>query len=369
MLICRSEGGLPQDMRKKIALFASLPVGGGRLGAATSTTSTRSRSTTAPRASTTSSSSTSGSRRRTPELGGWERWCAGRARRRRRQRRCGSRSSASTSSSRTPTCRSSRRCATRASSTAAGSRSTGWTPRRCDDGEVRARLAGADGILDPRRLRRARDRGQDHARRGSPASSGSRSSGICLGMQMAVCRVRPPRRRHGRRELDGVRPRDAVPGHRPPARAEGGRRHGRHDAPGRRPDQAARRTRGRARSTARPSSTSATATATRSTTSCASGWRPPACVCSGTSPDERLVEVIEIPDHPFFVASQYHPEFKSRPERPGAAVPRVRRRGRCERADERGRGARRGRARRASRPAASREPPAARGVARRSAAG
>jgi CTP synthase len=37
---------------------------------------------------------------------------------------------------------------------------------------------------------------------------------------------------------------------------------------------------------------------------------------SGTSPDERLVEVVEIHDHPFFVASQYHPEFKSRPERP-----------------------------------------------------
>ncbi|MEX2252771.1 MAG: CTP synthase [Thermoleophilaceae bacterium] len=39
-------------------------------------------------------------------------------------------------------------------------------------------------------------------------------------------------------------------------------------------------------------------------------------VCSGTSPDERLVEVVELPDHPFFVASQYHPEFKSRPLRP-----------------------------------------------------
>jgi CTP synthase len=36
----------------------------------------------------------------------------------------------------------------------------------------------------------------------------------------------------------------------------------------------------------------------------------------GTSPDERLVEVIELEDHPFFVASQFHPEFKSRPERP-----------------------------------------------------
>jgi CTP synthase len=39
-------------------------------------------------------------------------------------------------------------------------------------------------------------------------------------------------------------------------------------------------------------------------------------VCGGTSPDERLVEVIELPDHPFFVASQFHPEFNSRPTRP-----------------------------------------------------
>jgi CTP synthase len=39
-------------------------------------------------------------------------------------------------------------------------------------------------------------------------------------------------------------------------------------------------------------------------------------VVSGTSPDERLVEVIELAEHPFFVASQFHPEFKSRPERP-----------------------------------------------------
>jgi CTP synthase len=39
-------------------------------------------------------------------------------------------------------------------------------------------------------------------------------------------------------------------------------------------------------------------------------------VVSGTSPDERLVEVVELRDHPFFVASQFHPEFKSRPEHP-----------------------------------------------------
>ena len=39
-------------------------------------------------------------------------------------------------------------------------------------------------------------------------------------------------------------------------------------------------------------------------------------VCSGTSPDERLVEIVELPDHPFFVASQFHPEFNSRPTDP-----------------------------------------------------
>jgi CTP synthase len=37
---------------------------------------------------------------------------------------------------------------------------------------------------------------------------------------------------------------------------------------------------------------------------------------SGVSPDSRLVEIVELKDHPWFVASQFHPEFKSRPERP-----------------------------------------------------
>ncbi|MBO8165341.1 MAG: CTP synthase [Brevibacillus sp.] len=37
---------------------------------------------------------------------------------------------------------------------------------------------------------------------------------------------------------------------------------------------------------------------------------------SGTSPDGRLVEAIELPDHPWFLATQFHPEFTSRPNRP-----------------------------------------------------
>jgi CTP synthase len=59
-------------------------------------------------------------------------------------------------------------------------------------------------------------------------------------------------------------------------------------------------------------------------------------VVSGTYQEGRLVEIVELPDHPWFVASQFHPEFKSRPTRPaplfrefvGAALERARTRGR-----------------------------------------
>jgi CTP synthase len=60
-------------------------------------------------------------------------------------------------------------------------------------------------------------------------------------------------------------------------------------------------------------------------------------VVAGTFQEGRLVEIIELPDHPWFVASQFHPEFKSRPTRPaplfrefvGAALERARARGRA----------------------------------------
>ncbi len=55
-------------------------------------------------------------------------------------------------------------------------------------------------------------------------------------------------------------------------------------------------------------------------------------IISGTFQEGRLVEIVELPDHPWFVASQFHPEFKSRPTRPaplfrdfvGAALVRAR---------------------------------------------
>ncbi|PJI09132.1 MULTISPECIES: CTP synthase [Clostridium] len=39
-------------------------------------------------------------------------------------------------------------------------------------------------------------------------------------------------------------------------------------------------------------------------------------ILAGTSPDDRLVEIVEVKDHPWFVGVQFHPEFKSRPNRP-----------------------------------------------------
>ena len=39
-------------------------------------------------------------------------------------------------------------------------------------------------------------------------------------------------------------------------------------------------------------------------------------ICTGTSPNGKLVEIVELKDHPYFIAGQFHPEFKSRPNKP-----------------------------------------------------
>ena len=47
----------------------------------------------------------------------------------------------------------------------------------------------------------------------------------------------------------------------------------------------------------------------------AMSWQPGGMAFSGVSPGGGLVEIIELPEHPFFVATQFHPELKSRPTR------------------------------------------------------
>ena len=74
--------------------------------------------------------------------------------------------------------------------------------------------------------------------------------------------------------------------------------------------------RGLARVRAGPRSRSATATATRSTTTTSPRLEKNGLRISGIWPEKQLVEIVELPDHPWFVAGQFHPEFRSRPWQP-----------------------------------------------------
>ena len=155
--------------------------------------------------------------------------------------------------------------------------------------------------------------------------------GICLGMHVAVSEFA----RHvcglegaNSTEMD---PETPYPGDRPAARAEGDRGSRRHDATGRAGgrggggDAHARDLRRAGRPRAPPASLRGEQPLPRAAV--AAGL-----VVSGTFQEGRLVEIIELPDHPWFVASQFHPEFKSRPTRPaplfrefvGAALARAR---------------------------------------------
>ena len=140
--------------------------------------------------------------------------------------------------------------------------------------------------------------------------------GLCLGLQVmviAVARDWAGLERANSREFDSP---DAAPGHRPDARPglrDGQGRHHAARAPTRRPSCRAPRW---PRPTGRWGSPSATATASSSTTGTGHKLEAVGLVCSGTSPDGRLVEFVELSEHPFWVGTQAHPEFKSRPDRP-----------------------------------------------------
>ena len=182
---------------------------------------------------------------------------------------------------------------------------------RSGRGDARPRPRGRDSRS--RRLRRAGNRGQG-ARARVAREHGIPYLGICLGMQIAVVEFA--------RHVCGWRVRTrASSTPRRPIRSSTccrsrrrSRTWARRCASERSPSTCSRARR-RSRRTPRRRSTSATGTGTRSTTTSASGSLRPGS-SSRDIQEGRLVEVIELPDHPWFVASQFHPEFKSRPNRP-----------------------------------------------------
>ncbi len=319
---------LSRDMREKIALFADVPVDAVISAPRRRRTSTRSRSRCRPRGSTGSPASGSASSTGPPDMREWEAMVD---RIRPPRAACGSRSSASTSSSRTPTCRSSRRSTTPRIHHGTRLEVVWVDAETLSVEEAERRLAQVDGIL-------------------IPGGFGIR------GIEGKIAAVRFAREQRG--ALPGHLPRDAgarsssspatSSGSRTPTRAsstpttpypvidllpEQKRRvgHGRDDAARLRPGARWPTARWHERAYGE----SVVYERHRHRYEVNNSLRPrlvaQGLVVSGTSPDERLVEIVELRDHPWFCASQFHPEFKSRPNRPqplfrdfvGAAVART----------------------------------------------
>ena len=244
-----------------------------------------------------------------------------------RARGHGSPSSASTSSTTTPTSRSTSRSTTPASPTdarviVARDRGRGGRARGAERDAGRASTASWSPAASACAASRARSR-----RSATPANASIPFFGICLGMQCAVDRVRPQRARPGGRQQHRVRPDDASirssacwTSRQPVTRA------GRHDAAGRlalRPDAGQPGPR-------RPTAPTQIDERHRHRYEFNNAYRQQfeenGLVVTGTSPDGKLVEIIELPDHPWFLAVQFHPEFKSKPTQAHPAVPRLHRR-------------------------------------------
>ena len=150
----------------------------------------------------------------------------------------------------------------------------------------------------------------------TPATTTSRASACASGLQVMVIEV--ARDLAG---LDGANSREfdcalAAPGHRPDARPGRGDRQGRHHAPRLLPGHAAARLQGGSGLRDRWPSPSATATATSSTPATGPSSRRPGWSARGRRPTGGWSSSSSWPDHPFWVGTQAHPEFKSRPDRP-----------------------------------------------------
>ena len=146
--------------------------------------------------------------------------------------------------------------------------------------------------------------------------------GICLGMQVAIIEFGRHVLGLDGRQQHRVQPRDAASGHRADLRVAGpgarradarrGLRQGRHHAPRRAGSAARRRHAARARSTARTSIMERHRHRYEFNNNLPRPLPQAGLRFSGFSRD-GLVEVIELPNHPWFVATQFHPEFTSTP--------------------------------------------------------
>ena len=195
--------------------------------------------------------------------------------------------------------------------------------------ETRRARAAADRLrraAGAGRIRRAGHRGQG---RGDPLCPRAADSVFrhLPGNAMRRDRVRPQRDRAGRRPFDRVQQRHAASGDLPAGRAAVDHRQRGHDAAG--------RPAGRARSgePRRRRATAATMISERHrhryefNNVYRQQFVAHGMLVAGTSPDGSLVEIIELPDHPWFVAVQFHPEFKIEADRGPSAVRRLHRRG------------------------------------------
>ena len=176
-------------------------------------------------------------------------------------------------------------------------------------------LFEVDALLVPIGFGQPRHRGEDPRHPLRPRAQGAVLRHL-PGHAVHGHRVRPERLRHQGRHLLGVRPGDRARRHLQAARPARRRGAGRHHAPGRLPLPAQGGDARPPHLRRAPRSASATATATRSTRSTCRRSSEHGLVVSGLSPDGKFVEMVELPDHPWFLGCQFHPEYKSKPTEP-----------------------------------------------------
>ena len=175
------------------------------------------------------------------------------------------------------------------------------------------------------RVRQPRHARDDEGRARSRASATCPTSGSATGSSGRRSSSRATSAGLARGRLHRVRSGDAAQGHLQAARPARRRRPGRHDAARAVPVRADAGLAGAQDLRRRRRSTSGIGIATSSTASTRRRSPRRACVISGRSPDGKFVEIVELPGHPWYMAVQFHPEFKSKPLEAASAVRQLRR--------------------------------------------